>query len=67
MPMKMCGPSSGPMKGIVAPSAASRTSSAAATAPVRRALPATPSRVYARLIGRYIGGEDARPALLAVA
>ncbi|HSR95240.1 MAG TPA: hypothetical protein VLK56_10285 [Solirubrobacterales bacterium] len=32
------------MKGIVAPSSASRTSSIAAAPPVRRALPATPSR-----------------------
>ena len=34
--MKMWGPTSWPMKGIVTPSAASRTSSATATAPVRR-------------------------------
>ena len=66
MPMKMCGPSSGPMKGIVAPSAASRTSSAAATAPVRRALPATPSRTSAAAFDRYMG-RDARPRPLAVA
>ena len=62
MPMKMCGPSSGPMKGIVAPSAASRTSRAAATAPVRRALPATPSVELAAPVGRYTAPHaSARP------
>ena len=54
MPMNMWGPIRGPMKGIVTPSIASRTSSIAAAPPVRRALPATPSRTGA-LLSLYTG------------
>src|SRR6188472_2446970 len=49
MPMKMWGPIKGPMKGIVSPSTASRISSETAAPPVRRALPATPSRLMVGL------------------
>ena len=63
MPIRMCGASSVPMNGIVAPSAASSSSSTAATGPVRLAFPATPPRTFfscARYTGRMVGPRASR-------
>ena len=63
-PMKMCGPTSWPMNGIVAPSAARRVRSTIAVAAVsrwfpitRRPPPPTGSRIGHRLTGRSTAAE----------
>jgi hypothetical protein len=65
IPMKTWGPVSEPMKGIVAPSTASRRRSIAAAPPVRRALPATPPAAAVSVGGRslYIGRRCSARAL----